>query len=177
MKQEIKNLFTKAKFVAGANLAALLFSGSVAAKDLSDKECQEQFNGKALITDSLTNGFPGDKGCTCDDVAVLMDTATANFDSIQGNCRAMTAEEKAFIDLRNNQDYDCIGECQSESLIGCMKEKNCKTLANLKCANVDKPNIENGLSYEEYYEILKKAKKCQAPADRLIKQTIKSQGR
>lgn len=175
MKKEITNLFKNAKFIAGANLAALLFSGSVAAKDLSDKECQEQFNGKAIIT----GDFPGDKGCDCDNVADVIDAEAGNvYYSVLGNCRAMTAEEKAFIDLRNNQDYDCIGECQQgQKLIDCIKDKNCQTLANRKCANVDVPTADNGLSYEEYYNILKKAKKCQAPADKLIKQVIKSQGR
>ena len=229
MKKEIKKLFKNAKFIAGANLAAFLFSGTVGAKNLSDKECQEKFDGKLLAfnTESATDkgcecdnvytlfdqttgninfvqgncraikplstkeckeqfdgkisdrAFPEDKGCTCDNVADVIDAEAENiYHSVLGNCRAMTAEEKAFLDLINHQDYDCIGECQQgHKLIDCIKDKNCQTLANRKCANVDVPTADNGLSYEEYYEILKKAKKCQAPADKLIKQTIKSQGR
>ena len=227
MKKEIKKLFKNAKFIAGANLVALLFSGTVGAKSLSDKECQEKYEGKLLAFNTdfpsdngcecdnvytmidqatgninfvqgncrrlkplsdkeckkqfdgklLYDGFPGDKGCTCDSGVSVIDETTEDIDFVQENCRAMTAEEKAFLDLFNNQGYDCIGECQSEKRIDCLKDKNCKILANRKCANVDVPNADNGLSYEEYYNILKKAKKCQAPADKLIKQVIKSQGR
>ncbi len=142
-------------------------------KPLSDKECQKQFNGKLVVKD----GFAGFKGCECETVAIVMDEEMEFEDSIQGNCRAQTKEEKAFLNLVNLQGYDCIGECESDSRVSCMKEKGCQTLVNLECVGVEKPNINNGLSYEEYYRILQKAKKCQAPAKKLIEQTIKSQGR
>ena len=76
-----------------------------------------------------------------------------------------------------NNGYDCVDECHADGLATCMKEDACKTLVNLKCAKIERPNADNKLSFEEYKNILKKAKKCQFSADKLIKENIKSQGR
>ena len=141
-------------------------------KDYSDKECRAKFEATVLET----AGYPGFKGCVCEKVFGISDDEGEIFE-IQTQCRARTAEEKAFVELLNKHGFDCIKATHANSIESAMKEPGCKTLANLDCAKVDKPNADNGLSYEEYYRILQQAKKCQAPASQLIKQLIKPNGR
>lgn len=225
MKEEIKKLIKSAKIIAGANLVSLLFSGVVAAKNFSEQECKERYEGKPLssnvdftsdngcecdeieVENAPTErpvfiqkncrvlkkysdkecrekfertvmdraGFPGFKGCVCEHVFGISDDEGELYE-IQSKCRAQTEEEKAFIKLRNKFGYDCIKETPFDMTPEVsMKLEACKILANLKCANIDKQN--NGLSREEYFRILQNAKECHVPADRLIKQVIKSQSR
>ena len=161
------------KILATTTLLVLLVSGAVRAKDLSNKECKEHFE------DTLLSkvGSPIQKGCVCEYKYDAFDEAIDEVYEIQRNCRALTLEEKSFVDLRTNKGYDCAEECQSDNLTECMKDKACKTLVDLKCSEVDKLVIAKRLPIEDYYRVLQNAKKCQASANKLIKQNIKTLNR